>query len=63
MENYSEKDALPAWHLEKSGLAFSFEEGEFFSKGALLPEVCMMVVVPYEQVLAYLKPEYIVQGE
>lgn len=62
-ENYSEKGKLPAWHLDNTGIAFSFEEWEMLSKGAILPEVCMMVVVPYEQVSAYLKPEYIVQGE
>ncbi len=62
-ENYSENGKLPEWHLDNTGIAFSFEEGEMLSKGAILPEVCMMVVVPYEQVSAYLKPEYIVQGE
>ena len=56
-ENYSGKDELPEWHLESNGLAFSFKDLEFLSRGNAIP--CMMVVVPYEQVSAYFKPEYV----
>lgn len=60
-EYFIENEKLPEWHLEEDGIAFSFIDLQFLSRGEALP--CMMVVVPYEQVTAYLKPEYTVQGE
>lgn len=60
-EYFIENEKLPEWHLEEDGIAFSFIDLQFLSRGEALP--CMMVVVPYEQVMAYLKPEYTVQGE
>ena len=60
-EGYIDKKQLPEWHLEEEGVAFSFKDLEFLSRGEALP--CMMVVIPYELVSAYVKPEYIYKGE
>lgn len=53
-EAYSDT-VLPEWYLTEKGLAFSFEQYAFLS-GAY---GCMEVVVPYELVTAYFKPEYL----
>lgn len=60
-EYFIENERLPEWHLEEDGIAFSFIDLQFLSRGAALP--CMMVIVPYEDVSDYLKPEYVVQKE
>ena len=60
-EYFVESGELPQWHLQADGLAFSFNDLQFLGRGDAEP--CMMVVVPYELVSAYVKPEYIYKGE
>ena len=60
-KDYSDAGRTPSWHLVEDGIAFSFEDLQFLSRSDAMP--CMMVVIPYEMVSAYVKPEYIVQGK
>ncbi len=55
-ERYTDKKVLPQWHLENSGIAFSFEEMDFLSHSY----GCLMVIVPYEKVAEYMKPEFVI---